>query len=72
VHGATLTAAGRDGAVVRGLAHPSGARLNVGLGDLFVMRMAEEVVDKSILATLEYGGEHLHIALSQLHDGDIW
>ena len=36
---------------------------NVGLGDLFVIRTAGEVVDKSILATLEYGAEHLHIPL---------
>ena len=36
---------------------------NVGLGDLFVIRTAGEVVDRSILATLEYGAEHLHIPL---------
>jgi carbonic anhydrase len=36
---------------------------NVGLGDLFVIRAAGEVVDKSILATLEYGVEHLHTPL---------
>lgn len=36
---------------------------NVGLGDLFVVRAAGEVVDKSILASLEYGAEHLHIPL---------
>ena len=36
---------------------------NVGLGELFVIRTAGEVVDKSILATLEYGAEHLHIPL---------
>jgi carbonic anhydrase len=36
---------------------------NVGLGDLFVIRAAGEVVDKSILASLEYGAEHLHIPL---------
>ena len=36
---------------------------NAGLGDLFVIRTAGEVVDKSILATLEYGAEHLHIPL---------
>lgn len=36
---------------------------NVGLGDLFVIRTAGEVIDKSILATLEYGAEHLHIPL---------
>ena len=36
---------------------------NVGLGELFVIRTAGEVVDKSILATLEYGTEHLHIPL---------
>jgi carbonic anhydrase len=36
---------------------------NTGLGDLFVVRTAGEVVDRSILATLEYGAEHLHIPL---------
>jgi carbonic anhydrase len=36
---------------------------NVGLGDLFVIRTAGQVVDRSILATAEYGAEHLHIPL---------
>ena len=36
---------------------------NTGLGDLFVVRTAGEVMDRSILATLEYGAEHLHIPL---------
>jgi carbonic anhydrase len=36
---------------------------NVGLGELFVIRTAGEVIDRSILATLEYGAEHLHIPL---------
>ena len=36
---------------------------NVGLGELFVVRTAGEVVDKSVLATLEYGAEHLRIPL---------
>jgi carbonic anhydrase len=36
---------------------------NVGLGDLFVVRSAGQVIDKSILASLEYGAEHLHIPL---------
>ncbi len=36
---------------------------NAGLGELFVVRAAGEVVDKSVLATLEYGAEHLHIPL---------
>jgi carbonic anhydrase len=36
---------------------------NVGLGDLFVVRTAGEVIDRSILATVEYGAEHLHIPL---------
>ena len=36
---------------------------NTGLGELFVVRTAGEVIDKSILATLEYGAEHLHIPL---------
>jgi carbonic anhydrase len=36
---------------------------NAGLGDLFVVRAAGQVVDRSILASLEYGAEHLHIPL---------
>jgi carbonic anhydrase len=36
---------------------------NTGLGDLFVVRTAGEVIDRSILATVEYGAEHLHIPL---------
>jgi carbonic anhydrase len=36
---------------------------NVGLGELFVIRAAGEVVDRSIMASLEYGAEHLHIPL---------
>jgi carbonic anhydrase len=36
---------------------------NVGLGDLFVVRAAGEVTDRSILASLEYGAEHLHTPL---------
>jgi len=36
---------------------------NVGLGDLFVVRTAGEVIDRSILATIEYGAEHLNIPL---------
>ena len=36
---------------------------NVGLGDLFVIRTAGEVIDRSILATIEYGADHLHIPL---------
>ena len=33
---------------------------NVGLGDLFVVRSAGEVVDRSVLASVEYAAEHLH------------
>jgi carbonic anhydrase len=36
---------------------------NAGLGDLFVVRTAGEVIDRSILATVEYGAEHLNIPL---------
>jgi carbonic anhydrase len=36
---------------------------NVGLGELFVIRAAGEVVDRSIMASLEYGAEHLHIPM---------
>jgi carbonic anhydrase len=36
---------------------------NAGLGELFVIRTAGEVIDKSILATLEYGAVELHIPL---------
>jgi carbonic anhydrase len=33
---------------------------NTGLGDLFVVRAAGEVVDHSVLASVEYALEHLH------------
>jgi carbonic anhydrase len=36
---------------------------NAGLGDILVIRTAGEVIDKSILASVEYGAEHLHIPL---------
>ena len=36
---------------------------NVGLGEVFVVRTAGEVIDRSILASLEYGAGHLHIPL---------
>jgi carbonic anhydrase len=36
---------------------------NTGLGDLFVVRTAGEVLDRSVLATLEYGAEHLKTPL---------
>jgi carbonic anhydrase len=32
---------------------------NTGLGELFVVRAAGQVLDRSVLASLEYGGEHL-------------
>jgi carbonic anhydrase len=36
---------------------------NAGLGDLFVVRTAGQVTDKAVLASLEYGAEHLHVPL---------
>jgi carbonic anhydrase len=33
---------------------------NTGLGDLFVVRAAGEVVDRSVLGSVEYALEHLH------------
>ena len=36
---------------------------HAGLGDLFVVRAAGHVTDRSILASLEYGAEHLHVPL---------
>jgi carbonic anhydrase len=36
---------------------------NVGLGDIFVVRSAGEVADRSVVASLEYGAEHLHAPL---------
>lgn len=36
---------------------------NTGLGDLFVIRSAGQVVDHAVLATAEYGVERLHIPL---------
>jgi len=36
---------------------------SAGLGDLFVVRAAGAVVDKSVTASLEYGVTHLHVPL---------
>ncbi len=36
---------------------------HTGLGELFVVRAAGQVTDRSVLASLEYGAEHLHIPL---------
>jgi carbonic anhydrase len=36
---------------------------HTGLGDLFVVRAAGHVPDRSVLASLEYGAEHLHVPL---------
>lgn len=36
---------------------------NVGLGELFVVRTAGSVTDKAVLASLEYGAEHLKTPL---------
>jgi len=36
---------------------------NVGLGELFVIRTAGEVADKAVLASIEYGAEHLNARL---------
>jgi len=33
---------------------------HTGLGDLFVVRAAGHVADRSVLASVEYGAEHLH------------
>jgi carbonic anhydrase len=33
---------------------------HTGLGDLFVVRVAGQVTDRSVLASVEYGAEHLH------------
>lgn len=36
---------------------------NTGLGELFVIRAAGEVADRSVIASIEYGAEHLHSPL---------
>jgi carbonic anhydrase len=36
---------------------------HAGLGQLFVVRSAGHVADRAVLASLEYGAEHLHIPL---------
>jgi carbonic anhydrase len=36
---------------------------NAGLGELFVIRTAGEVTDKAVLASIEYGAEHLKAPL---------
>jgi hypothetical protein len=40
---------------------------NAGLGDLFVIRTAGEVIDRSILATIEYGADHGRRAPPRCH-----
>ena len=42
---------------------PPEAIFHTGLGELFVVRAAGQVSDRSVLASLEYGAEHLHIPL---------
>jgi len=42
---------------------PTEVIFNVGLGDLFIIRTAGEVMDKAALASIEYGAEHLHSPL---------
>lgn len=34
---------------------------HTGLGELFVVRVAGEALDKSVLASIEYAAEHLHV-----------
>lgn len=34
-----------------------------GLGDLFVIRTAGQVIDNAVLGSIEYGAEHLHVSL---------
>jgi carbonic anhydrase len=36
---------------------------NTGIGDLFVVRAAGEVLDRSVMASIEYGAERLHTPL---------
>lgn len=36
---------------------------NAGLGDLFVVRTAGQVIDRSVLASVEYGAAELHVPL---------
>jgi len=36
---------------------------NTGLGELLVIRSAGQVVDRSLLATMEYGADQLHVPL---------
>jgi len=36
---------------------------HTGLGDLFVVRAAGHVTDRSVLASLEYAADHLHVPL---------
>lgn len=42
---------------------PPEAIFHTGLGELFVVRAAGQVSDRSVLASLEYGAKHLHIPL---------
>jgi carbonic anhydrase len=42
---------------------PPEAIFHAGLGDLFVVRAAGHVPDRAVLASLEYGAEHLRVPL---------
>jgi carbonic anhydrase len=63
----TATAAGQSPfAIVFSCADsrvPPEVVFNTGLGDLFVVRAAGQVPDRAVLASLEYGAEHLHVPL---------
>ncbi len=61
-----LAAAGQPFAMVLSCADarvPPEYIFDAGLGDLFVVRTAGAVVDKAVLASLEYGAAHLHVPL---------
>jgi carbonic anhydrase len=61
-----LAAAQRPAAMVLSCADsrlPPEHVFNTGLGEIFVVRTAGGVVDRSVLATLEYGADRLHIPL---------
>jgi len=44
---------------------------NVGLGELFVIRTAGQVTDKAVLASIEYGAEHLNVPLLVVMGHDL-
>ena len=44
-------------------ARPPEIIFDAGLGDLFTIRTAGQIIDDAVLASLEYAVDHLHVSL---------